>query len=122
MTATWEDLEPVALPVTERLRSLLGQITTIPAFSPLVPQEYQAGYRAGRSDIEPMVDVEVTSLLGVYEVLEVVQALFEPNELGRFLASPVESLGNRTPLETIAQGDANRILELLAAEFEGQVK
>ncbi|HEY4270225.1 MAG TPA: antitoxin Xre/MbcA/ParS toxin-binding domain-containing protein [Galbitalea sp.] len=118
----WENVHPVPLTAMDSFRNLLDRVTTLPAFAAFVSEEYKAGYSASREDILPTVDVEVTELLGVYEVLEVARSIFEPKALGAFLSSPVDALGGKSPIDLMSEGSPRRVLELLASEVEGQIR
>jgi hypothetical protein len=108
-------------PVFERLSSLLDRLQVVPTFGPVVTDDYRLGYSAARNDAVPLVDAEITDLLDVYEVLDVAVSLFTPEKLGEFLTTPITALDGESPIEVMRGGDAARVLELLAAEFEGQV-
>jgi len=120
MTTTWDDALAPA-PAFEKLTRLLEGLRSVPSFGPVVTEDFKSGYSAARNDVVPMVDFEVTELLGVYEVLEVASRLFQPSRLGDFLARPIAELGDRNPIEAMGMGDAAKVLELLASEYEGQV-
>jgi hypothetical protein len=120
MTTTWDEAGARSLAFA-RLSSLLEGLRSIPAFGPVVTDEYRLGYSAARNDVVAMVDVEVTELLGIYEVLEVASRLFDPSKLGDFLARPIADLGGRSPVEAMNAGDSASVLQILAAEYEGQV-
>lgn len=120
MTTTWDDVIQ-GPPASERLGRLLDRLRLIPPFGPVVTDEFKLGYSAARNDVVPLVDIEVTDLLGVYDVLNMASALFRPDRLGEFLSKPVPELDGVSPIDMIARGQASRVLELLAPEYEGQV-
>jgi hypothetical protein len=119
MTTTFEDAPLSTVPL-ERLQRLLDQVRANPQFGPMVTDEYRSGYSAAKIDVEPLVDVEVTSMLGIYEVLDVASALFKPSQLGVFLTRSVSALNDHSPMDLLMAGEAQRVLELIAAEYEGQ--
>ncbi len=121
MTTTWVPTGDSDSPVLHRFRELLDDLTHLPDFGPIRSDDYRSGYSAARTDILSLIDVGVTDLLSVYEVLTVARSLFEPAEFGRFLDRDVPELGGHSPLQLIGAGDASRVLELLASEYEGQV-
>ncbi len=120
MTTTWDEASARSSAFA-RLASLLEGLRSIPAFGPVVTDEYKLGYSAARNDVVPMVDVEVTELLGIYEVLEVASRLFDSSKLGDFLARPLVDLGGKSPVEAMNDGESASVLQLLASEYEGQV-
>jgi hypothetical protein len=120
MTTNWPT-ETTTTPVFDRLREILEDLASLPDFGPIRSEDYKSGYSAARSDIASLIDVGVTDLLSVYEVLGVARKLFEPADFGAFLNRRVAELDGHSPLELFDTGQATRVLELLAAEYEGQV-
>lgn len=106
----------------DRVSSLIERIWEPVPFDSIRSEEYQAGYLDGRRDILPAIDVEMTGLAGGYEVLRLATSILEPGAVGQFLLGPSERLGGRSPLERMELGDAQSVLELLAGEYEAQVK
>lgn len=45
--------------------------------------------------------------------------VYTPDGLELLLATPLAELGDRTPLQAIEQGEPERVLALLAADYEG---
>src|SRR5664280_1878577 len=42
------------------------------------------------------------------------------DDLARFMATPRQSLGNRTPAATLVRGDLDDVLDVLSQAYEGQ--
>ena len=73
-----------------------------------------------QDDFACLVDVgggeAVKDLQSIKESLE---ALFEPKEIRRWLHTPKSMFAGKTPIEIIAKGEADRILEILTRLEEG---
>lgn len=119
MTTTWE--ESGAGAVREAVRDLLEDIKLVPDFGPLRTDDYREGYSAARNDVVPIVDARLGELMDVYIALEIAQTLFSGGGLGEFLTRRIPTWGDKTPVERMASGEAAAVIELLAAEYEGQV-
>jgi hypothetical protein len=119
MTTTWDESGPGS--VREAVRGLLEDIKFVPDFGPVRTDDYREGYSAARNDVVPMVDARLGELMDVYIALDIAQALFTDVGLGEFLTKRIPVWGNRTPIERMASGEAAAVIELLAAEYEGQV-
>ena len=103
MTTTWDESGP-STPAFDRLTSLLERLRLISPWGPVVTEEFRLGYSAARNDVVPLVDLEVTEMLGVYEVLKVANELFRPDRLGEFLANPLAELGGTSPIVLLGRG------------------
>lgn len=106
----------------DRIASLLERIWEPVPFGPVRSEEYRAGYQDGRRDLLPAIDVEMTGLAGGNEVLRLAMSVLEPAAVGEFLLRPNERLAGKSPLDLMEQGDAHSVLQLLAGEYEAQVK
>ncbi len=112
---------PAERPI-DRVTNIMERIWQPVPLGPTRSEEYRAGYLDGRRDILPAIDVEMTGLAGGYEVLRLATSVLETGAVGQFLVGPSERLGGYSPLERMELGDAQSVLELLAGEYEAQVK
>ena len=62
------------------------------------------------------------ALLRLDELNEIVRLGEEiyGDDLARFMATPRQSLGNRTPAATLVRGDLDEVLDILSQAYEGQ--
>ena len=62
------------------------------------------------------------ALLRLDELNEIVRLGEEiyGDDLARFMSTPRQSLGNRTPAATLVRGDLDEVLDILSQAYEGQ--
>ena len=53
------------------------------------------------------------------QIADLAHAIYTKEGIGVFLASPMDSLDGRTPLEMMSLGDYEQVIAILAADFEG---
>jgi len=58
--------------------------------------------------------------LGVLrQIADLGLVVYTPDGLALLLGTPLTELGGRTPLQAIEQGESERVLALLASDYEG---
>ena len=72
-----------------------------------------------RRDQLPSDDDKRARLVAIAEVAHVGALVYGPDGLPVFLQTPLRALGDRTPLQEIMAGRVERVIEILAAEYEG---
>ncbi len=108
------------------------------AIPPLTPRTVRADLRLSRERMARLFDVSAKTIerwevvgslptsaharhrLGVLrQIADLGLAVYTPDGFELLLATPLTELGDRTPLQAIEQGEPQRVLALLAADYEG---
>lgn len=72
-----------------------------------------------RMDHLPSDDGKRARFAAIAEVAHVGSLVYGADGLRVFLQTPLRSLGDQTPLQEIMAGRVERVIEILAAEYEG---
>lgn len=72
-----------------------------------------------RRDQLPADEVKRNRLAALAEMVQLGLLVYDVKGLSIFLQTPLRSLGNQTPLQEIMAGHVERVIEVLAAEYEG---
>ena len=67
----------------------------------------------------PADEEKRTRLASIAELAHLGLRVYGADGLPVFLQTPLRSLGNRTPLQEIMAGHVERVIEVLASEYEG---
>ena len=58
-------------------------------------------------------------MVKIQEIVQLGRTVYAPEAFAQFLITPLTEFGGRTALQLIEQGEADRVLAALAADFEG---
>ena len=98
------------------LRSALGfsreSIARVLDVSTRTVERWEGGTNTDNADVMRRLDE-----LG--EIVRLGQEIYG-DDLARFMATPRQSLGNRTPAATLVRGDLDDVLDILSQAYEGQ--
>ena len=67
----------------------------------------------------PADDRHRATLSELRSIVELGQTVYTPAGFQRFLRTPLPVLDHRTPIEMLERGETNRVLAVLAADYEG---
>lgn len=106
--------------------------------SPLSPRQIRGDLRLSRERMGRLLDVSAKTierweerdslpasarlrgqLSQIQEIVALGTVVYTPEGFARFMQTPLPTFEGRTPLQTIEQGHAERVLAALAADYEG---
>jgi transcriptional regulator with XRE-family HTH domain len=109
-----------------------------PPVSVLSARQLRAGLRLSRERMARLLDVSAKTierweerdalpasgqvrsrLAQLREIADLGLTVYTPDGFPRYLATPLPTFGGRTALQLIEQGEGDRVLAALAADYEG---
>ena len=106
--------------------------------APIQPRDLRQAFRLSRERLARLIGVSAKTverwearptrpardetrerMAQLREIAELGATVYTAERLGDFMSAPLAELGGLTPLQLIERGEADRVLAVLAADYEG---